>query len=195
MEKEIKQLYLLSIMFALFVAFIVGIYIFYLHSLPISKSSSDWGALGDYFGGMLNPIISALTLIFVGKTYIAQKVELERLSQTAKEADERNERATIAQTEMAKNYLEQIEAVNRNAKITTITAKVDFSLKLVGIFQEEMTRATNATNGFTVFYAMDGDSYTGNELKRYKKNLGELIKNEQYKINKLIKQVDEINKF
>jgi hypothetical protein len=58
-----------------------------------------------------------------------------------------------------------------------------------------MTRATNATNGFTVFYAMDGDSYTGNELKRYKKNLGELIKNEQYKINKLIKQVDEINKF
>lgn len=195
MKKEMKQLYLLSAAFVIFILLIVGVYIFNFNSLPISKNSSDWGALGDYFGGMLNPIISALTLIFVGKTYITQKTELERLSHAATEADKRSERATTAQTEMAKSYLDQIKAVDRNAKITTITSKINFSLQLVGIYQEEMTRLVNASNNHKTFHAMDGKPYMGERMLDYKENLGTLIINEQSKINNFIKEVDELTKF
>ncbi|ELO0981327.1 hypothetical protein AAH315_001143 [Enterobacter asburiae] len=192
-KKETNQLYLLGGAFALFVLLIAGPYIYHLHSYPYSNKPSDWGALGDYFGGTLNPIISALTLFFVAKTYITQRVEIGRLAQANKEADARSERATIAQTEMAKNYLKQIEAVNRNALITTMTAKVDFSLKIVGIYHDEITRLVNANNSHKAFYAMDGESYAGEGMKKYRQNITDLIKREQSKINELIIQIDDIS--
>lgn len=43
----------------------------------ISKDSANWGTLGDYFGGLLNPILSFLSLIYLIKTI--------RLQQTANE--------------------------------------------------------------------------------------------------------------
>lgn len=38
-------------------------YVIDFHNLPRSSDPSDWGTFGDYFGGILNPIISFLTLI------------------------------------------------------------------------------------------------------------------------------------
>lgn len=38
-------------------------YIKNFQNFDLSKSPADWGVLGDYFGGILNPIISLLTLI------------------------------------------------------------------------------------------------------------------------------------
>lgn len=47
------------------IAIVAPIY-FYIndfHDLPRSSNPSDWGTFGDFFGGILNPIISLLTLI------------------------------------------------------------------------------------------------------------------------------------
>ncbi|SEL62355.1 hypothetical protein SAMN04488505_102702 [Chitinophaga rupis] len=38
-------------------------YVHDFHDLPRSSDPADWGTFGDYFGGILNPVISLLTLI------------------------------------------------------------------------------------------------------------------------------------
>lgn len=44
------------------IAIVVGVYIINFYNFPISKNSQTWGTFGDYFGGILNPIIGILNL-------------------------------------------------------------------------------------------------------------------------------------
>lgn len=56
----------------------VIIFIIYFKSSEISRNVSDWGSFGDYFGGMINPIISILNLIVLGYiTYLIAKNSVE----------------------------------------------------------------------------------------------------------------------
>src|ERR1700690_2587860 len=41
-------------------ALVAGSYALRFYALPISPNSSDWGALGGYFGGIVGPILTAL---------------------------------------------------------------------------------------------------------------------------------------
>lgn len=52
---------------------IICAYAFNFSNIPISKASADWGTLGDYFGGLLNPILSFLSLIYLIKTIKLQQ--------------------------------------------------------------------------------------------------------------------------
>ena len=61
---------------ALYIASVVGIYVINLHDFPFSKSPSDWGTIGDYFGGLINPLTSLIALYFLIKAYLSQKEEL-----------------------------------------------------------------------------------------------------------------------
>lgn len=74
------------------VAAITATFIYFSHlgSLPISDSDpSGWGQLGDYFGGLLNPVFSFLTILALVLTLILQSGELklsrEELEQSRKE--------------------------------------------------------------------------------------------------------------
>lgn len=51
------------IIIAIIIATIPLFYVINFFSFPISKNSADWGTFGDFIGGILNPIISLLTLI------------------------------------------------------------------------------------------------------------------------------------
>ena len=49
----------------------VCLYIYYFGSNQISQDPTSWGALGDYFGGVLNPIISVASLaVLAYLTYV-----------------------------------------------------------------------------------------------------------------------------
>lgn len=59
------QLIIFGVLILVILAIAAPIY-FYVkdfHSLQRSTNPADWGTFGDYFGGILNPIISLLTLI------------------------------------------------------------------------------------------------------------------------------------
>lgn len=47
------------------------------HQLPINEHPPAWGAFGDYLGGVLNPLVSAFTLLVAVKVWQLQKNELE----------------------------------------------------------------------------------------------------------------------
>ncbi len=55
-----------------------SIYYYHLGGLPISNTDpEDWGQVGDYFGGMLNPVFGFLTILALVITLIQQSRELK----------------------------------------------------------------------------------------------------------------------
>lgn len=64
MSKNIRLLITLATIIAiLLIASPIYFYVKDFHSLQRSTNPADWGTFGDYFGGILNPIISFLTLV------------------------------------------------------------------------------------------------------------------------------------
>lgn len=58
---------------------VIGVYFFWFglkHDYVLSLNAADWGALGDFVGGLVNPLISLSTLVVVAFAYLAQKEEL-----------------------------------------------------------------------------------------------------------------------
>lgn len=51
-------------------------YVQQFHSFPLSEEVEKWGQVGDYFGGLLNPVISAGTLFVAVAVWQLQKNEL-----------------------------------------------------------------------------------------------------------------------
>lgn len=54
---------------------VVSFYFANFHS-GLSGENTAWGTFGDYFGGILNPVIAAFAFYLIAKTYELQKTEL-----------------------------------------------------------------------------------------------------------------------
>ncbi len=52
----------------------------------LSKNTGNWGAFGDYAGGILNPVIAAFAFYLIAKTYELQKTELEATRELLKDS-------------------------------------------------------------------------------------------------------------
>lgn len=65
------------------------------HRTQVSTDPGDWGTLGDYFGGLLNPVISFATLVVAYAVWKQQKEELkatkEALEDQAKTAEQQRQ--------------------------------------------------------------------------------------------------------
>jgi len=57
-------------------------------SLPIHKSGGELGQMGDFFGGLLNPLVSLLTLFVAISVWQLQKTELKVTNEAMKSQDE-----------------------------------------------------------------------------------------------------------
>jgi large-conductance mechanosensitive channel len=55
---------------------VVGFYFANFHN-GLSEKNEVWGTFGDYFGGILNPVVAAFAFYLIAKTYELQKRELE----------------------------------------------------------------------------------------------------------------------
>lgn len=158
--------------FALCLAFVIGAYILNFKSNTISGDPSNWGVLGDYIGGVLNPLISLFTLIFLVKTYLSQKEELHQSEMAAKE-----------QLKISRNI---VEAQLLNTKISA-------SYELISVYKSEMDGATSAMNGprgGRAYTAIDGKVYwSDEEQKSYRKDMAKKIDQELKYIKELLNKV------
>lgn len=50
----------------------------FLLNLPVSDKPEEWGLLGDFLGGVLNPILTFLTIIILIQSLTIQKAETEK---------------------------------------------------------------------------------------------------------------------
>lgn len=74
---------------------VLGVYWFWFsvsQDLPLSLTPTDWGAFGDYFGGMTNPFVSLVALFLLFLTYHSQREELRRTTNALDEARQQQQR-------------------------------------------------------------------------------------------------------
>lgn len=64
---------------------VLGAYIVWFSSAKVSHDSGDWGTLGDYFGGLMNPVISFATLMVAYAVWKQQRQELRETKEALKE--------------------------------------------------------------------------------------------------------------
>lgn len=67
---------------------LVSIYAWTFYALPWTSDPSAWGSFGDYMGGLLNPVVSTMTLIIAIKVWVQQRQELEETKQALKDQAE-----------------------------------------------------------------------------------------------------------
>ena len=176
MKREKTVITFLMLVFAFCLAIIIGSYILNFRNSSISNNPSDWGVLGDYFGGILNPLISLITLFFLIKTYLSQKEELH-------------------QTEIAAN--EQRKISQETAHIQLLSTKISASYEIIALYRGEMEGVTNAMNA-----PRNGRSYTSMEGKRYfsddeqieyRLSMARKIKVELEKIDNYLKEIHTLS--
>ncbi|WP_156463220.1 hypothetical protein [Pseudomonas sp. Leaf129] len=131
-----------------YIVSVAGVYIFNLHDYPFSKSPGDWGTIGDYFGGLINPPTSLIALYFLIKAYFSQKEELSATK--------------IALEDSAKHQ----EALAK-AQILSIRAAAKF--EEIKFWSSEVERCTIATNNNRKTWNLNGKQlFSDEEIHGYR---------------------------
>jgi hypothetical protein len=91
-SKVFENLHLLVIAVAVFA---IGAYAVTFRKLPHDEDPAAWGQLGDFLGGLLNPIVSICTLVVAIAVWKLQRVEMEQtrnaLTEQAKTAEQQRQ--------------------------------------------------------------------------------------------------------
>lgn len=176
-NKEKAAINYLIAFFVFCMLIVIGSYIYNFRNNSVSNSPSDWGALGDYFGGVVNPLISLITLFFLIKTYLSQK---EELRQSGMAAD--------AQREISQ----------KTAYTQLLSTRISASYELIAIYRSEMegtTQAMNTPGGGRSYTGVDGIKYfSNNEQIAYRTSMAEKIQKELKNIDRILEDINTLSK-
>jgi len=123
----------------------------------LSDNNSDWGAFGDYVGGLLNPFFSFLAFIFLIWSIRIQILELElsrkAMTRSANAAEQSNKLIEI-QNELedkslyiqaASNIINNVN--NDNSKLKRIQDIIMRYMELVDLSKEEISHHNSSKSG------------------------------------------------
>lgn len=82
------------------IALVPGIYLvwfYFFNQQIISTDSSNWGAFGDFFGGVLNPLIALLAFYWLTQSVLIQKTELSETQKVLKETEKAQKEQALTQ--------------------------------------------------------------------------------------------------
>lgn len=95
MQKTLGSLIVTVYVIGAFALIAYVVFFAFIHQTGISRDPGDWGTLGDYFGGLLNPVVSFATLVVAYAVWKQQKEELkatkEALEEQAKTAEQQRQ--------------------------------------------------------------------------------------------------------
>jgi len=119
MERLLKQL--IPGIAGLLVA-VLGAYIVWFSSAKVSHDSADWGTLGDYFGGLMNPVISFATLMVAYSVWKQQKEELRQTKEALEE-----QAKTAEQQRQEQRFFDLLRLYERTEESITVTESLSAS--------------------------------------------------------------------
>jgi hypothetical protein len=87
----------LAVIIVLLIMLLIGSYIDTFRNQPISKDPAHWGQMGDFFGGMLNPILAFASFIALLYTIRIQSEELKLTREELRKSSAAQEQSVINQ--------------------------------------------------------------------------------------------------
>lgn len=177
MKREFNIINLLSVICILYIVVIIGFYLWRFGGDHFSHNPSDWGVFGDFFGGVINPAFSGVTLFFLARTYLLQKEEISK----GDESNRQQRYLAYATTRM--QYL--------NAKIST-------SLEVMTHIRNEMELVSESVKPLAPgvnynFWTVDGKELKSHGEKiNYRTELSVKLNDEKDKINGCQTEMDTL---
>ena len=110
---------------------VVGVYAWHVRSLPVSSDAGSWGQLGDYVGGLLNPLFALLNVALIA--YIALSVQ--RHTEMERKANEESEERVRTVLDLHREWTS--ESLFRSRTLAGSLARSHSSATLSDIEQSE----------------------------------------------------------
>jgi hypothetical protein len=174
MPVEKKTNRILISFFIFIVAMVIVVYAYNFRDNSFSKDPANWGALGDYFGGILNPLISSMTLIYLVKTYLSQKEELR----SSQEAASQQSQLANQQAEYAKELV----------KMQFFSSVLNASHEKISLYRSELEQINNSIPMPSPYMTIDSQSIiTYEEKKRYAIKIARKLDTEIQELDRLLK--------
>lgn len=157
------------IVISIFITIISILYAINFHNHNLSDNPSDWGAIGDYFGGLINPLTSLVALYFLIQAYTTQKEELKETKDALKESAIHSKTAAHAQSELAEMQKKQLEQNEKSIKNGNLSSAIEFKYNELNFCYEEIERCTQAKNkNWYTFDANGRKLHTDFEMDNYR---------------------------
>lgn len=146
---------------------IIGLYSYYFYNQGVSRDSEQWGQFGDFFGGILNPILSLFNLLIL---YV---VFLKELARDKKNSDDDKDRHLEILYESVRplgefhlGLVNQISIIFKNHGVGPLIIKKILVIRQDQVIEDlgETTSKIHFAKGKQVFFRSDflpvGDSAT-----------------------------------
>lgn len=164
---------------------------------PVSSDPGDWGALGDYLGGIANPLISTIALAFIVKAYYTQREELKETKEALRDAAEHSIAAATAQAELVSTNKLQCLVAQKKLDVSILLAKIELKQSRIVFLHDALDRGTEALNkgrGVVDVFAADFRLISGNHsVDQYRGKIIRNINSEESEILRLFEMAESAN--
>jgi hypothetical protein len=164
---------------------------------PVSSDPGDWGALGDYLGGIANPLISTIALAFIVKAYYTQREELKETKEALRDAAKHSRAAATAQEELVSTNKLQCRVAQKKLDVSIFLAKIEFKQSRIAYLHDALDRGTEALNkghGVVDIFAEDFSLIFGkHSVDQYRSKIIRGINSAESEILRLFEMAESAN--
>lgn len=173
---------------------IVSAYVYSFHSYEWSSNPSDWGGIGDYIGGLLNPVISFVALYYLIKAYSTQKQELSETKDVLEKTEVNSKKLADAQVELAHAISSQLLLSKELHRVRILSLQINNKAVYLSFLQKELGRVSLSIANNNIFYDLNGEKrFSHNEAHTYRMEMIEKTKALSDEIFSLEKKVSFIS--
>ncbi|WP_156486246.1 hypothetical protein [Marinomonas sp. TW1] len=189
-----KKIFWPWILLIIIVIIMVSLYVSQFYHYEWSEKPGDWGAIGDYVGGILNPFVSSLALFFLIKAYTTQKEELKETRLVLEKTETNSKELADSQKALLEMQIQQSKTSRDLMRTQHVTSKLNSQYKRVEFLQGEVLRCTEAiVNNRNSIDAEGNSLVTQKASMTYRKKLIYEIKEINESIRKLNTELEAIN--
>lgn len=155
-------------------AIAIGFYISQFSSNDLSTEVEKWGQFGDYFGGVINPVVGLITVFLVVMSISIQRKELRASIEEMKAANIAAQKMSFEQSLFAwlENYhsqIREIELDNRRGRkvlldFYTLRLSPEKTVLLSGFYKSLSPRVLNRTRSNEIFMQINPHANLDNEM-------------------------------
>lgn len=173
---------------------IVSAYVYSFHSYEWSSKPSDWGVIGDYVGGLLNPVISFVALYYLIKAYTTQKQELRETKSVLEKTEVNSKKLADAQVELAHAISSQLLLSKELHRVKILSLQIENKAVYLSFLQKELGRVSLSIANNHVFYDLNSEKrYSHDDSHIYRMEMIKKTRNLSEEILTLEKEVSVIS--
>jgi ABC-type multidrug transport system fused ATPase/permease subunit len=115
---------------AIFVLYVISAFLEKFSKYKFADTVSEWGAVGDYFGGMLNPVLAFASFMALLYTIKLQSTEMSQTREEMARSASAAERTALLEEQNLKQQKENVDSQARLIKYQSISTQLNGKIEI-----------------------------------------------------------------